>query len=60
MGRACGTYEGEERCTHLRERGHFEYLGINARIILEWIVKLHGAAPTGMIWLGIGINGGLL
>jgi hypothetical protein len=46
----------------LRERDHFEYLeylGIDARIILEWIVKIHRTAWTGMIWLGIGLNGRL-
>jgi hypothetical protein len=43
----------------LRERDHFEHLGVDARIILEWIVKIHGTAWTGMFWLGIGINGRL-
>jgi hypothetical protein len=43
----------------LREKDHFEYLGIDARIILVWIVKIYGTEWTGMIWLGKGINGRL-
>jgi hypothetical protein len=46
---------------NLMERDHFQYLGIDARIILEWVVKIrvYGTTWTGMIWLGIGINGRL-
>ena len=40
---------GEKRGAHMawvgkpegRERDHFEYLSIDARIILEWIVKIY-------------------
>jgi hypothetical protein len=45
MGRARGTYVGQERCIqnfsggHLRKRDHFEYPGADRRIILKWIFK---------------------
>ena len=48
MGGACGNM-GENRGAHVawvgkpegRERDHFEYLSIDARVILEWIVKIY-------------------
>jgi hypothetical protein len=37
---------------NLRERDHLEDIGINGRIIFEWILeKLVGMIWTGFIWL---------
>jgi hypothetical protein len=49
MAGACSTYGGEEKYIlgfgggNLRERGHLEDPGIDARIILSWICKKWGA-----------------
>jgi hypothetical protein len=42
-------------------RDHAEYLGLDWRILLEWILgKCGGKVWTGFIWLRIGTSGGLL
>ena len=43
------------------EKDHLKDLGIDGRIILRCIIKnCYGRAWTGLIWLGIGRNGGCL
>jgi len=47
-------------CGDLREREHFEDLGVGGKI-LKWIFKkLDGEPWTGLPWLRIGRGGGLL
>jgi hypothetical protein len=42
----------------LKERSHLEDLGIDGKIISEWIsVKYSGKVWTGCIWLKIGASG---
>jgi hypothetical protein len=46
---------------NLKERDHFEDLGIDGKIILEWILgKEGGIVWTGCVWLWIGTSGGFL
>ena len=46
---------------NLRERDHFEYAGVDGRIILRWIFKKADVGVwTGSSWLRIGTGGGLL
>ena len=46
---------------NLRGRVHLEIPGVDGKIILKWIFrKLDVGAVTGLIWLRIGTDGGLL
>jgi hypothetical protein len=49
------------RLEDLKERDHLEDVGVDRRIILEWILgKQGGKVWTGFIWIRIGTSGGLL
>ena len=42
MSRACGMYEGEEKCRVVLgkpEGGPVENLGVGGRIVLKWVLK---------------------
>jgi hypothetical protein len=46
---------------NLKRKDHSEYLGINRRIIIEWILQKQARMLwTGFNWLRIGINGRFL
>jgi hypothetical protein len=46
---------------NLKRRDHLEDMGVDGRIILEWILgKQGGKLLTGYTWLRIGTSGGLL
>jgi len=44
----------------LKERDHVQDIGAFARIILKWILEAYVSSGwSGLIWLRIGINGGV-
>lgn len=44
----------------LKERDHVQDIGAFARIILKWILEAYDSSGwSGLIWLRIGINGGV-
>ena len=66
MGGACSTY-GEKADVYkrfwwesLKKRAHFEDPGVDGRVVLNWICRKWDGAWTGLIWLRIGTDGGLL
>jgi hypothetical protein len=66
MSGSCRTHRGYEMCIKIlaesvKGRGHSEDLGVDGRIILEWIlVKQCGKVSTGCIWLRKLTTGGPL
>jgi hypothetical protein len=52
---ACRIWWGD-----LREGDHLGDPGVDERIMLKWIFKKKDGAWTGLSWLGIGTDGGLL
>lgn len=47
------------RVVTFKEKTHLEDLGIDANIVLKWIIKKYDRrAYSGFIWLGIGASGG--
>jgi hypothetical protein len=46
---------------NLKGRDHLEDMGLDEKMILEWILEKQGGKGwTGVIWLRIGTSGGLL
>jgi hypothetical protein len=45
---------------YLKERDHYEDLGIGRKIILKCILKWDGGMRNLLVWLVIGTSGGLL
>jgi hypothetical protein len=45
----------------LERKGHLGNLGVYGKVVLKWILEKRGVKMwTGLIWLKIGSNGGLL
>jgi len=46
---------------NLHARDNLEDLGVNERMILEWMLEKYGGEVwTGLFWLRLGTNGGIL
>jgi hypothetical protein len=62
MDGTCSTRGRVKKCIHYpKGRGHSEGVGVDGRIILEWILEKQGGKLwTGCIWLRIGTSSGLL
>jgi hypothetical protein len=67
MDRTCSTHRGDEKRisgfgVSSRKLRHQQVdLDVGERTILKWILeKQNRVAWTGLIWLGIGMSGGLL
>jgi hypothetical protein len=66
MDRVCTTCEGEEECEYgfggkTRRKETTKDLDICGRIILKLILEEYGwVAWNGLLWLRLGISGGLL
>jgi hypothetical protein len=46
---------------YLKERGHLKDVGLDGRIILQWILeKQGGKLRTGFIWFRMKTSGGIL
>jgi hypothetical protein len=62
VDRACSRGGRVEKCKqYFGWKTHFHELGIDVKIILEWILgKWSERVWTGCIWLRIGTNGGVL
>jgi len=67
MGETRSTHWSDEKCIQyfgwkkVKGRVHLEDLGVDGRIILEWILgKFGGRVWTEFIWLWIGTSGGLM
>ena len=67
MGGICGIYGGTGEVDtgfwwgHLREGDSLENLGVDGRIILEFMCKVWDReTSSGLLWLKIGRGGGLL
>jgi hypothetical protein len=57
--RSAPVYIPLERMQNLKGRVHSEDLGVDGKIMLEWLLR-NGRAWTGCIWLRIGTSGGFL
>jgi len=66
MGRVCSTHGRDDNCIQnfgqkMKGRDHSEGMGIDGRLILEWILgKYLGKVWTGCILLRIGTSNKLL
>jgi hypothetical protein len=57
MDGACNMHDMDEM-ENIKRKDHLEDLGLNGRIILEWILRMQGGKKwTGCMWLRIGTSG---